>query len=85
MNLTSLPDSNYADHHTQPNGMETLFCPDCGTACELTGTSEFGNARCFTCRDPEFAHSRDHHWLRYSGHVDYIRKSECEIPHPKGA
>ncbi len=77
--LTSLPDGNPAEYHVTPNGMLTLFCPDCGTACQLTGTASFKNAWCFTCPNPK--HKRAAHWVRFYKHVDYVKVAECEIPH----
>lgn len=74
--VTSLPDSTFSDHHSgKPNGMETLFCPDCGRKCEHTGTNVFENQWCFTCL------KCNAHYLRYSGRIEYIRLSECEICH----
>ena len=76
--LTSLPDSNYADLHTGgPNGMQTLFCPDCGARMEHIGTASFENAWCFTCINPD--HERRGHWVRDYNHVDYVKIAECEI------
>ncbi len=55
--------------------MTTLFCPDCGTNCEHTGTNVFQNQWCFDCS------VCSSHWMRYSGHVESIHVAECEIPH----
>ena len=73
--LTSLPaDSHYRDHRSgKPNGMEIVFCPDCGMKCEHTGTNGLENQFGLTC------HECNVHWMRWAGHIQNIRIDECEI------
>ncbi|KKN78129.1 hypothetical protein LCGC14_0353560 [marine sediment metagenome] len=52
-----------------------LFCHDCGTKCEHTGTNVFENQWCYTCP------GCSSHWLRSYRHVEYVLVAECEIAH----
>lgn len=54
-----------------------MYCADCGTQCQQTGTNGFRNSWCFTCLNPE--HQITPHWMRYGKRIEFIKQDECDI------